>query len=131
MGIAIGGISSYGSFFIAGKLINKHFNDADSKLNMRHNTIIDKMKTILAEIEPDDIIEMYIGIINATRKTFMTDYTVLLDKLEIILSSGKEAKEIAREVETYMCALDILQDFCKREPKPVDDKISEDIAQLV
>lgn len=129
-GITTGSLAVCGSLFIASRIINKHMDEEETRQNDRHEKIIDKMKNILNETESENMIETYVNVIDNTRKVFENDYDTILDRFDNILDSGKEYDEIAKNLENYISALDILHDYYIQEQEHVEETVVEDAVDL-
>ena len=106
-----GALLAYGSVIITTAQVNNALKKEAKEEYERHIKGIKKMKNILVGTESEAILPCYIQTLNVTRSTFKNDYSIILDQFEKIIQDDQPSEVIEKNMECFICSLDILRDF--------------------
>ena len=111
VGIFGGALMAYGSVIITTSQFNRALKKESKEEYDRHNRSIRKMKNVLTGTNSEAFIPCYIQTLNVTRSTFKNDYEIILTQFEKILQDDQPVEVIEKNMECFICSLDILRDF--------------------
>ena len=106
-GLATAGVC----ILLTGKFIHKKINEQVDDETERHKKIINKMRDVLADIETPEMISTYETVLENIREMFQDNSGQIMSHIEDTFESDASRDIIAKELVTYIVALDILHEY--------------------